>query len=106
MASTATNLEIATLGTRETVVKEKASLVVTAGADTENTLAVVFADAFVNIPEIIGVITLDTAAGKANFFVTDVTTTGMNVKSYQVLAADLASATYVVEVTMVGWKTA
>lgn len=104
MADTQEKLEIATLGTREEVKKIKASLVVTAGADTTTTLAVTFDKPYVNAPEVIGVVSVDATLNKVNVTATDVTKTGMNVNIYQVLSADLASATYVVEVSYVGWK--
>lgn len=104
MAHTQAKVNIAALGTREEVVKVKAALVVTAGADTTTTTAVVFDKAFVNIPEVIGVICTAAAVVKGNISCDTVTATGMNVRIYQVLAADVASATYTVEVTLVGWK--
>lgn len=106
MADTQKKLEIATLGTREEVHKVTASVVVTQGADTTTTLAVTFDNEYVNIPDIIGVVCTDANAVKANFSATDITATGMNVNAYQVLAADLVTATYLVEVTLVGWKKA
>jgi hypothetical protein len=99
-------IDIATLGTRQEVKKVKATLAVTQGADTTTTLAVTFDNEYVNIPEILGVVCTDAAAIKANFAATDITTTGMNVSAYQVLAADLVTGSYVVEVTLEGWKKA
>ena len=104
MADTQTKLGVAALGTRETVNKCKATLVVTAGADTTTTTAVVFDKAFVNIPEVIGVLSTDATLVKVNVAATDVTKTGMNVKIYQVLEADLASDSYVVDVIYTGQK--
>ena len=104
MADTQVKINIAALGTREEVLKVKADLVVTAGADTTTTTAVVFDKAFVNIPEVVGVVCVDAAVVKGNISCDTVTATGMNVRLYQVLAADVASATYVVEVILVGWK--
>jgi len=106
MADTQSKLNVAALGTRETVNKVKATLVVTAGADTTTTTAVVFDKAFVAIPEVIGVVCTDVDVIKGNIAATDVTKTGMNVKIYQVLAGDVASASYTVEVTLVGTKVA
>lgn len=99
-------LGVAALGTREEVRKVKASVVVTAAADQTDTLAVVFENPYVEIPEIIGVVCVDAAGVKGKWSATDVTKVGMNVNSYKVLDADVAAGTYVVEVTLVGWKAA
>ena len=95
-------LPMAALGTRETVIKVTETLSVTQGADTTTTSAVTFDKAFVSAPDVIGVVCTDAAAVKANFAATDITTTGMNVRAYQVLAADLVTGDYDVEVTLVG----
>jgi len=104
MADTKEKLCIASLGTRQEIIKVKATLAVTQGADTTTTTAVVFDKEYVNIPEIIGVVCTDVAALKGNVAATDITKTGMNVKIYQVLAADVVTGSYVVEVSLVGWK--
>lgn len=104
MADVQSKLEIATLGTRETVIKVKAAVVVTAGADTTTTTAVVFTKAFVNIPEVIGVVCVDDDVIKGSVSATNITKVGMDVNIYQVLSGDVASATYDVEVTLAGWK--
>jgi len=98
-------LSIATLGTRESVIQVTASVMVTAGANTINTLAVTFEKAFVNAPKIIGVTSKALALRKAAMLsATAVTTTGMNVNVFQKEAADVANGTYDVDVTLVGWK--
>ncbi|MCP3683428.1 MAG: hypothetical protein GY861_12140 [bacterium] len=99
-------LPIATLGTRETAIKVTATLAVTQGADTTTNLAVVFEKPFVNIPDVIGVVCTDVAGIKANFTADTISKTGMNVKAYQVLAADLVTGSYDVEVSLVGWVAA
>ncbi len=104
MADTQTKLDIATLGTRETVIKVKATVVVVSGPDTTSTIAVVFDKPFVQIPEVIGVVSVDPLLVKIFVSATAVTTTGMDVNIYQILAAELGSGSFVVEVTLVGWK--
>ena len=104
MADTQIKLGVAALGTRETVNKVKATMAVTAGADTTTTTAVVFEKAFVETPEVIGVVSVDADLVKVNVSATDVTKTGMNVNIYQVLAADLATGSYSVEVIYTGQK--
>jgi len=66
----------------------------------------VFAKPYVNPPLIMGINSRVATVNKCNIRATDVTTTGMNVSIYQVLGADLASGTYVVDVSLVGWKKA
>lgn len=97
---------IAPLGPREKVIVVTATLSVTQGADTTTTLAVTFDDPFVVAPQVHGVVCTDAAAVKANFAATDITTTGMNVRAYQVLAADLVTGDYDVDVTISGWRAA
>lgn len=104
MAHTQVKLPVASLGAREEIIKVKASVVVTAGADTTTTTAVVFDKAYVNIPEVIGVVCTDAAVIKGNVSATAITKTGMNVNIYQVLSGDVASATYSVEVAITGQK--
>lgn len=106
MADTQVKLDIATLGTRQEVLKVKADVVVTAGAATTSTLAITFDNPFVNIPEIISVISKDSGLTKGNIGAHTVTKTGLTAYIYQVLSADVASATYTVEVTLYGWKAA
>ena len=99
-------LRIASLGTREGTIKVSATLVVTQGADTTTTLAVLFDKPYVEIPDIVGVVCTDAAGVKANFAATDITKIGMNVRSYQVLAADLVTGSYIVDVVVNGWTAA
>lgn len=104
MADTQIKLPVAALGTRETVLKVKADVVVTAADDNTSTLAVNFDKSFVNAPEVIGVTSVDAAVVKGVLSVDTVTATGMNVNIHQYLTAEVASGTYTVEVTLVGWK--
>lgn len=104
MASLKVQTELATTGTRQESVQEQVSLVVTAGAATTTTTAVVFEKPYVNIPLVTGINCRSAAALKSTIRATSVTKVGMDVKMYQVLQADVASATYVVDVTLVGWK--
>ena len=105
MADVQTQLQLATLGTREKAVKVAADLVVTAGADTTTTTAVVFDKPFVEIPNVLGVVSVDDAVIKGTVSATNVTKTGMDVNIYQVLAGDVASATYTIDVNLIGWQT-
>jgi len=106
MADTQKKLPVAALGARETVNKASVTVAVTAGNDTTTTVAVVFDKSFVNIPDIIGVVCTDLGAIKGNYAATAITKTGMNVSIYQVLTADVATASYTVEVTYTGQKAA
>ena len=103
MADTQIQLQIASLGTRETIRKAKVDVVVTAGADTTTTTAVVFDKPFVEIPEIIGAVCTDAGVIKGSVSATDITKTGFNANIYQVLSGDVSSDTYSVEVSYVGW---
>lgn len=97
-------LNIATLGTRESVIQVTAAVTVTAGAGATNQLAVTFEKAFVNAPKIIAVDSQEVGLLKANLRVTNVSNTGLTVNVYQVLAGDVVNGTYNVNVTLVGWK--
>jgi hypothetical protein len=94
------------LGTREIVKKIKHTFAaITPGADTKHTESIVFAKAFVNAPEIIGIVNVDGLASECALSVDSVTTTGMEVNIYQSLAANLTGTPEpVVEISLVGWK--
>lgn len=102
MADTQTKVEIATLGTRETVLNIAAEVVGTDVADNTFTTAVVFAKPFVNPPLVLGVTVEVVDAAQAIASCTEVTTTGCNVNLHQVI--ELPAATYIVNAKIVGWK--
>ena len=90
MADVQSQLQLSTLGTKEKAIDIIADLVVTAGADTTTTTAVVFDKPFVNIPKILGVVCTDDDVIKGSVSATNVTITGMDVNIYQVLSGDVA----------------
>jgi hypothetical protein len=102
-----TQIPIATLRTKQIVQKIRAVVANTAPANAKTTSkAETFVDSFVGVPDVIGVVCVDSAAIKANVGCVAVNATGLTVSMYQVLAADLITGNYNVDVTVVGWKAA
>lgn len=106
MASSEEQLCVETLGPRQKAIKFNVEVVVTAGADTTSTTTYTYENPFVDPPQIMGVNSTDPLLNKVNVTATAVTAVDMDVNIYQVLALDLASGTYVVEVNAVGWVAA